>query len=66
MEALLNQIGLTTGELTQTLTLIVVLVVGLFILRVMFKMTAALLKMGFFIIVLIVVAYLAFNFFNGV
>ncbi len=65
METLLNQFGLTSGELTQILTLIVILIVGLFILRVMFKLTAALLRMGCLIAALIVAAYLAFTFFNG-
>lgn len=56
MDAFSGVLGLNTAELTQLLILGVVLLVGLFVLRVAFKLTATLFRVGCFGILLIVAA----------
>lgn len=64
MDALLDAIGLTSGELTQTLVIIAILLVGLFLVRAMFRLTATLFRLGCFVVILIAVAMLWLNLFN--
>lgn len=56
MEQIAQIIGLTAAELTQLVILAGVLLVGLFVLRIMLKLTAALMRIGCIGIVLIVAA----------
>lgn len=64
MDELLNTIGLASGELTQIVILAVVLLVGLFLLRVLFKLTATLFRVGCFAILFIVAAVFVMNLLN--
>jgi hypothetical protein len=61
MDALSGLVGLNTAELTQLIILAAVLVVGLFVLRVAFRLTATLFRVGCFGILLIVAAVYLFN-----
>jgi len=56
MESLLAPLGITVAELTQLVILAVVLLFGLFFLRVAFKMTMSLLRVGCAGVLLIVAA----------
>jgi hypothetical protein len=64
MDELLNSIGLASGEVTQLIILAVVLLVGLFLLRVLFKLTATLFRVGCFAILFIVAAVFVLNLLN--
>jgi predicted phage tail protein len=64
MNDLLSAIGLASGELTQIIILAVVLVVGLFLVRVVFKLTATLFRVGCFAILFIVGAVFVLNLLN--
>lgn len=64
MDTLLDAIGLTSAELTQILIVIAVLLVVLFVIRTMFRLTAALFRAGCFVIVLVGVALLMLYLFN--
>jgi hypothetical protein len=64
MDALLDSIGLTGGELTNILIIIAVLLVGLFLVRAMFRLTATLFRLGCFVVILIAVVMLWLNLFN--
>ncbi len=64
MSELLNSIGLASGEVTQLIILAVVLLVGLFLLRVLFKLTATLFRVGCFAILFIVAAVFVLNLLN--
>ncbi|MCB9419193.1 MAG: hypothetical protein H6667_05285 [Ardenticatenaceae bacterium] len=64
MSELLNSIGLASGEVTQLIVLAVVLLVGLFLLRVAFKLTATLFRVGCFAILFIVAAVFVLNLLN--
>jgi hypothetical protein len=64
MDELLNTIGLASGELTQIVIVAVVLLVGLFLLRVLFKLTATLFRVGCFAILFIVAAVFVMNLLN--
>lgn len=61
MDALLESIGLTSGEFTQMLVLGVLLLVGLIMARVALKLTATLFRIGCFGIFLIVAILFFFN-----
>ena len=61
MEELAQLIGLTAEELTQLLTIGIVLVILLMVGRAALKLTAALFKMGCFAIILIVGAVYLLN-----
>ena len=65
MDGLLGSLGLTTAELTQLIFLGVVLLIGLFVLRVAFKLTATLFRIGCFGIILIVAAVYILNLLSG-
>jgi len=56
MESIAQLIGLSVAELTQLLMLAAVLLVGLFILRAVMKLTAAIFRMGCLAILFIVAA----------
>lgn len=64
MSELLNSIGLASGEVTQLIVLAVVLLVGLFLLRMVFKLTATLFRVGCFAILFIVAAVFVLNLLN--
>jgi hypothetical protein len=64
MSDLLNSIGLASGEVTQLIVLAVVLLVGLFLLRLVFKLTATLFRVGCFAILFIVAAVFVLNLLN--
>jgi hypothetical protein len=64
MDELLNTIGLASGELTQIVIVAVVLLVGLFLLRVLFKLTATLFRVGCFAVLFIVAAVFVMNLLN--
>ena len=64
MDTLLATIGLTSGELTQILIIIAILLAGLFVVRAMFRLTATLFRLGCFVVVLIAIAMLWLNLFN--
>ncbi|MFQ5400068.1 MAG: hypothetical protein ACE5E7_10770 [Anaerolineae bacterium] len=64
MDAILNSIGLTSGELSQLVVLGVILLVGLFLLRIVFKLTATLFRVGCFAILFIVAAVFILNLLN--
>jgi hypothetical protein len=64
MDELLNTIGLASGELTQIVIVAVVLLAGLFLLRVLFKLTATLFRVGCFAILFIVAAVFVMNLLN--
>ncbi|MEJ2750622.1 MAG: hypothetical protein P8183_22360 [Anaerolineae bacterium] len=64
MDELLNSIGLASGEVTQLIILAVVLLVGLVLLRVLFKLTATLFRVGCFAILFIVAAVFVLNLLN--
>ncbi len=64
MDALLETIGLTSGELSQTLILGVILLVGLFLLRGVFKLTATIFRLGCLGILFIIGAVLLINLLN--
>ena len=64
MDALLETIGLTGAELTQILVVLAVLLIALFLLRTMFRLTAALFRVGCFVVVLIGIGLVAVNLFN--
>ncbi|MCA9936754.1 MAG: hypothetical protein H6662_05240 [Ardenticatenaceae bacterium] len=54
MDAFAEMLGVTAQDLTQLLILVVVLVVGWFLLRLFFKLTAAVFRVGCFGILLII------------
>ncbi len=56
MDTIAQMVGVTTQELTQLLILVAILVVGWFLLRLFFKLTAAVFRMGCFGIILIAAA----------
>ena len=64
MNELLNSIGLASGEVTQLIILAVVLLVGLFLVRTFFKLTATLFRVGCFAIFFIVAAVFVINLLN--
>ena len=64
MNDLLKAIGLASGEVTQLIVLAVVLLVGLFLLRLMFKLTATLFRVGCFAVLFIVAAVFVMNLLN--
>ncbi|RMG90025.1 MAG: hypothetical protein D6706_20355 [Chloroflexi bacterium] len=64
METIANFLGLTVSELTQLIILVIVLIAGLILLRVLFKLTAALFRLGCFLILLIVTAVLIISWLN--
>ena len=64
MNELLNSIGLASGEVAQLIILAAVLLVGLFLLRVLFKLTATLFRVGCFAILFIVAAVFVLNLLN--
>jgi hypothetical protein len=64
MSELLNSIDLASGEVTQLIVLAVVLLVGLFLLRLVFKLTATLFRVGCFAILFIVAAVFVLNLLN--
>jgi hypothetical protein len=65
MESLLQQIGVTSGQVVQLITLAAVLLVGLLALRLFFKLTAALLRVGCLLILLIVAGFFFFSLLSG-
>ena len=64
METLLDTIGLTGGELTQILITITVLLVALILVRTMFRLTAALFRVGCFVVILVGGTLLVLNLLN--
>lgn len=56
MDQLLQTIGLTMGDFTTLAVLAAVLLIGLFLLRILFKITATLLRVGCFLILFILFA----------
>lgn len=58
MESLLASLGLTMGELIGMAILAVALLVGLFLLRIIFRLTKNLFRLGCFVILLLVGAVL--------
>lgn len=64
MIELLNTIGLAPGEVNQMIILAVVLLVGLFLVRTLFKLTATLFRVGCFAILFIVAAVFVINLLN--
>jgi hypothetical protein len=64
MNDLLNSIGLASTEVTQLIILAVVLLVGLFLLRLVFKLTATLFRVGCFAVLFIVAAVFVMNLLN--
>ena len=64
MTELLNAIGLASSEMTQLIILAVVLLIGLFLVRTLFKLTKAVFRMGCFIILFIVAAGFILNLLN--
>ncbi len=64
MSELLTSFGLSSGELTQMITLAIVLLIGLFLLRTFLKLTATLFRVGCFAILFIVAAVFAMNLLN--
>ncbi len=64
MTALLDSIGLASSDVTQLVILAVTLLVGLFLLRMAFKLTAALFRVGCLAILFIVGASFVLKFLN--
>jgi hypothetical protein len=64
MTDLLTSWGLSSGEMTQMIILAVVLLVGLFLLRTFFKLTATLFKIGCLAILFIVATIFMLNLVN--
>ncbi|MCP4425091.1 MAG: hypothetical protein GY803_11395 [Chloroflexi bacterium] len=64
MSELLASLGLTSGELTQLITLGVILLIGLFLARMLFKLTATLFRVGCFAALFIVAAVFVLNLLN--
>ncbi|MEZ4510918.1 MAG: hypothetical protein R3C62_03500 [Chloroflexota bacterium] len=64
MDALLDAIGLTSGDLTQILVIIAILLVGLFVVRGMFRLTATLFRLGCLVVIIIAVLMLWLKLFN--
>lgn len=64
MEDLLAQIGLTPNELMQMVILAVILLVGLVLARIALRLTAALLRIGCFIVLMIITAVFILNLLN--
>lgn len=64
MTELLDAIGLASGEVNQIIILAVVLLVGLFLVRTLFKLTKTLFRVGCFAILFIVVAVFVLNLLN--
>jgi len=56
MDGIAQLVGVDVAQLTQLLTLGVILLVGLFVLRTVFKLTAAIFRIGCFGIIFIVAA----------
>ncbi|MCA9972278.1 MAG: hypothetical protein KC425_18780 [Anaerolineales bacterium] len=65
MENLSQLVGLAPEQLTQLLILAVVLIVGLFVLRVFLKLTATLFRLGCFVVLLIVAAVYVLSLLGG-
>ncbi len=64
MADLLTSFGLTSGELTTMITLAVALLVGLFLVRTLFKLTATLFRVGCFAVLFVVTAVFVLNLLN--
>ena len=64
MAKLLTSLGLSAGELTRLIVLGAALLVGLFLLRVVFKLTATLFRVGCLAILFIVAAVFVLNLLN--
>lgn len=64
MTELLNAIGLASGDATQLVILAAALLIGLFLLRMAFKLTAALFRLGCLAILFIVAATFVFKLLN--
>jgi hypothetical protein len=64
MESLLQNLGLSSGEMTQVIVLSVILIIGLFLARIALKLTAALFRIGCFVAILIVAAVFFLNLLN--
>lgn len=64
MDVLLDAIGLTGAELTQILVVIAVLLVALILIRTMFRLTAALFRVGCFVVILVGATLLVLNLLN--
>ena len=64
MDALLQTMGLTSAEMVQFVALGLILLVGLVVLRVIFRMTAALFRVGCFAALLLLAAVLALSMFG--
>ncbi len=62
--SLFETIGLASAELTQLIVLGVILFVGLFLARIVFKLTAALFRIGCFGIIFILAAVFILNLLN--
>lgn len=62
--SLFETIGLASAELTQMIVLGVILLVGLFLARIAFKLTAALFRIGCFGIIFILGAVFILNLLN--
>ncbi len=62
MDGIAQFIGIEVAQLTQLLTLAVILLVGLFVLRTVFKLTAAIFRIGCFGIAFIVAAVFILQF----
>lgn len=59
METLLASLGLTMGELVGIAILTVALLIGLFLLRIIFRLTKNLFRLGCFVVLLLVGAVFA-------
>ncbi len=64
MTGFLTSLGLSSGELTQLIVLGAALLVGLFLLRMVFKLTATLFRVGCFAVLFIVAAVFVLNLLN--
>ena len=62
MESLLASLGLTMGELIGIAILAAALLVGLFLLRMLFRLTKNLFRLGCFVILLLVAAVFVLRF----
>ena len=63
MNALLD--ALNSGGLMSWLTLLAALVIGIILLRIVFQLASAVIRIGCSILFIVVVAYLLFTFFGG-
>lgn len=65
MESIAQLIGISVAQLTQLATIAAALLVGLFLLRVAFKLTASLLRIGCIGIVMIIAVVFLLQLFSG-